>query len=100
MSVQVFFHLCWLDFLGEDENKILSFINNACPTSMKEDQGIYVPIGKTPFLEVCGRLFHLPGIPLVPIVHVNQWPLKAYFVRYNGPMESAKREVRKALSIP
>jgi len=99
MSVQVFFHLCRLNFIDEKDENILSFVNKALPAPMKADQGVYSTIGKAPFLEVCGKLFHHRGIPLVPIVHVKQWPLKPHFVRYTEPMELAKRAVRKALSI-
>jgi len=99
MSVQVFFHLCRLNFIDEKDENVFSFIDKARPISSKIDQGVYATVGKAPFLEVCGRLFHYRGIPLVPIVHVKQWPLKARFVRYTEPMESAKCEVRKALKI-
>ena len=99
MSVQTFYHLCRLGFLDEKNDKILAFINKARPTSPKIDLGVYKTSGKAPFLEVCGRLFHHQGIPLVPIVHVKQWPLKTRAIRYAEPMQQAKHEVRKALTI-
>jgi len=99
MSVQTFYHLCRLDFLDEKDEKILTFVSKARPVARKVDQGVFVTSGKAPFLEVCGQLFHHQGIPLIPILHVKQWPLKARTARYTEPMESAKREVRKALSI-
>ncbi|MFU8772233.1 MAG: hypothetical protein ACNA8H_07420, partial [Anaerolineales bacterium] len=66
----------------------------------KVDQCVYKTSGTVPFPDVCGRLFHHRCIPLVPIVYVKQWPLKARFAKYFDPMEMAKREVRKALSTP
>jgi hypothetical protein len=99
MSVQVFYHLCLLSFLDEKDETSLSFIHKACPVDRMVDRGIYATTGIAPFLDVCGKLFHHRGIPLVPIVHIKQWPIKARFVRYTKPMESAKREVRRALSL-
>jgi len=95
MSVQTFYHLCRLGFLDEKDEKILTFVSKARPVSLKVDQGVFVTSGKAPFLEVCGQLFHHCGIPLIPILHVKQWPLKARTVRYIEPMELAKREIRK-----
>ena len=77
----------------------LEALEQARTAACKVAQGVYVTSGKASFLEVCGRLFHHRGIPLVPIVHVKQWPLKARTTRYTKPMELAKREVRKGLSI-
>lgn len=47
-----------------------------------------------------GQRFHHRAVPVIPVVHVKQWPLKARFVRYEAPMEAAKREVRAALALP
>ena len=74
-------------------------LNKARSVPRKVEQGVYATTGTAPFLEVCGELFHHRGIPVVPIVHVKQWPLKTRFIRYTEPMESAKREVRRAISI-
>jgi hypothetical protein len=98
MSVQVLYHLCRLGFVDEDDDNIRSFTKQARPKSKGVEQGVYSTLGKAPFLAVCGNLFHHQGIPLVPIVHIKQWPLKPSFARYAEPMESAKCEVRKALS--
>jgi hypothetical protein len=98
MSVQVLYHLCRLGFLDEEEETILTFTHKARPVTSKLEQGVYKSTGTAPFLEMCGRLFHHRDIPLIPIVHVKQWPLKKRFVRYTEPMESAKREVRTAIS--
>jgi hypothetical protein len=99
MSVQVFYHVCRSGFLDENDEKILKFIHKARPVFSKAEQGVYKTTGKAPFLDVCGKLFHHRGIPVVPVVHVKQWPLKTRFIRYTEPMQSAKREVRRAISI-
>ncbi len=99
MSVQVFYHLCRLGFIDEDDETILKFIRKARPVVSKVNQGVYETNGIAPFLDVCGKLFHHRGVPLVPVVHVKQWPLKARTARYSVPMELAKSEVRIALSI-
>jgi hypothetical protein len=99
MSVQVFYHLCRLGFLDEEDETILTFIHKSRPVFSKVEQGVYKTTVTAPFLDVCGKLFHHRGIPVVPVVHVKQWPLKTRFVRYTEPMESAKREVRRAISI-
>jgi hypothetical protein len=98
MSVQVFYHLCRLGFVDEQNETILTFIHKAQPAARKTDLCVYETIGTAPFLDVLGKLFHHQGVSLVPIVHVKQWPLKARTTRYSVPMELAKREVRKVLS--
>lgn len=97
MAVQVFYHLCRSGFLDEKDELILTFIHKAGPVFSKAEKGVYKTTGTAPFLDVCGKLFHHRGIPLIPIVHVKQWPLKKRFARYAEPMEAAKRGVRAAL---
>jgi hypothetical protein len=100
MSLQTFYHLCHLGFLDEANERISRFIKEAQPSRRKADQGVYFSRGEAPFLEVCGGLYHHRGIPLVPVMHVKQWPLKGRAIRYNEPMELAKRAVREALTLP
>jgi hypothetical protein len=99
MSQQTFYHLCRLGFLDEADETISAFIPKAKPSPRKVAQGVYVSSGKAPFLEVCGRRFHHRGIPLVPVLHVKLWPLKAQAIRYTGPMDLAKREVKEVLAL-
>jgi hypothetical protein len=98
MSVQVFYHLCRLDFLDEHTNEIQVLIEEARPNARKVDQGAYITYGTAPFLEVCGHLYHHKGIPLIPILHIKQWPLRDRTIRYTGPMNLAKENIRKILS--
>ena len=53
--------------------------------------------GRAPFLAVCGRRFHHRGVPVVPIVHVKQWPLKPKMVKYTEPMQRAALEIRQLI---
>jgi len=93
MGVQTFYHLCWQGFVDEDSELVARFVAGACPRASKAKQGIYVQSGKAPFLTVCGRKFHHRGVPLVPILHIKQWPLNAQMIRYTESMEQAKQHV-------
>jgi hypothetical protein len=97
MAVQTFYHLCRLGFLDEHSDLLARFVAGARPRRSKAAQGLYVQSGKAPFLAVCGELFHHRGVPVVPIVHVKQWPLGKRMVKYREPMERAKGHVRAAL---
>jgi hypothetical protein len=97
MAVQPFYHLCRLGFVDEDSELVRRFVAGARPRASKAEQGIYVQSGKAPFLAVCGLRFHHRGVPVVPILHVKQWPLKARMVRFKEPMRQAQQQVRTAL---
>jgi hypothetical protein len=97
MAVQPFYHLCRLGFIDEDTELMRRFVAGARPRASKAEQGIYVQTGRAPFLAVCGRRFHHRGVPIVPIVHVKQWPLKARMVRFKEPMRQAQQQVRTVL---
>lgn len=97
MAVQPFYHLCRLDFVDEDTELVRRFLAGARPRSSKAAQGVYVQSGRAPFLAVCGRRFHHRGVPVVPILHVKQWPLRPRSVRYQDPMQKASEQVQVAL---
>ena len=97
MAVQPFYHLCRLGFIDEDTELVRRFVAGARPRASKAEQGIYVQSGRAPFLAVCGCRFHHRGVPVVPIVHVKQWPLKARMVRFKEPMQQAQQQIRAAL---
>jgi hypothetical protein len=96
-SCQVFYHLCSLGFLNEKDERITLFVKNASPNKNKQAQGAYVTTGRAPFLNVCGERFHHDGIPVVPVLHVKQWPIKPQFIRYTEPMERAKKAIGEIL---
>jgi hypothetical protein len=97
MAVQTFYHLCRLGFIDEDSELVSRFINAALPRASKAVQGIYETVGEAPFLAVCGQRLHHRGVPVVPIVHVKQWPLNARMVRLKEPMRQAQQQIRAAL---
>jgi hypothetical protein len=96
MALQTFYHLCHWGFIDEkDSELIVQFVAGARPRPAKAEQGIYTQSGSAPFLAVCGQRFHHRGVPVVPIVHVRQWPLKPRMVRYTEPMERAALEIQQ-----
>lgn len=97
MAVQPFYHLCRLGFLDEDSELVKRFVAGARPRPAKAEHGMYVQSGRAPFLEVCGFRFHHHGVPVVPIVHVKQWPLKPRLVTYTEPMHRARGAIQGAL---
>ena len=97
MAVQPFYHLCRLGFLDDDSDLVRQFLSGARPRPDKAAQGVYVQSGRAPFLNVCGQRFHRRGVPVVPIVHVKQWPLKRRMARYEEPMQRARQEIQAAL---
>ena len=97
MSMQTFYHLCRLEFLDEDDERIETYVKTAQPKPVNAEQGSYVAKGKAPFLKVCGQRFHHQGIPVVPILHVKMWPIKPRFIRYTEPMQKARKEISAIL---
>jgi hypothetical protein len=98
MAVQPFYHLCRWGFIDAGDAELIArFLIGAPPRPSKAEQGIYVQSGSVPFLAVCGRLFHHRGVPVVPVVHVKQWPLKPRMVRYTEPMERARHQIRQLI---
>jgi hypothetical protein len=98
LSLQVSFHLGRLCFFDETDERILNFVRQARPASIKANQGAYVSVGTAPYLEMCGRRLHHHGIPVVPMLHVKQWPLGARMKRYTDPMLNAAQEIRSVLA--
>ncbi len=73
------------------------FLAGARPRPEKAALGLYRSAGRAPFLNVCGRRFHHRGVPVVPVVHVKQWPLGPQMVRYEPLMRMAQRHISGAL---
>lgn len=97
MAVQPFYHLCRLGFIDTDTELVRQYVLGGHPRASKAAQGIYAQSGSAPFLAVCGQRFHHHGVPVVPIVHVKQWPLGPRMIRYTEPMQNAAQEIRAAL---
>jgi hypothetical protein len=96
-SCQVFYNLCRLGFLDEKDEGIDLFVKNASPKKDKAELGVYATTGKAPFLDMCGKRFHHHFIPVVPVLHVKQWPIKNRMIRYTDSLEHAKREIKGAV---
>jgi hypothetical protein len=98
MAVQPFYHLCRWGFIDEGDSELITrFLEGARPHPAKAEQGVYTQSGSAPFLAVCGQRFHHRDVPVVPIVHVRQWPLKPRMVRYTEPMERAQQEIQQLM---
>ncbi|MBE7467625.1 MAG: hypothetical protein HS114_00600 [Anaerolineales bacterium] len=101
MSVQTFYHLCRWRFIDETNQVLTQFIHAARPVPERAKLGLYQQSGKAPFLTVCGQRFHHEGVPVVPILHVKQWPLRLRMRRYADPMQQAQWQIQTLLrSIP
>jgi hypothetical protein len=97
LSLQVTYHLARVNFFDGAVDDVLTFVHQARPVPGKAAQGVYTPVGTTPFLAMCGkRLYHL-GVPVVPVLHVKQWPLRDHMRRYKGSMQNASQEIRQLL---
>ena len=100
MSPQVFYHLVRTGFVTDPDKDLQAFLKRAQPKPAASRKGVYEPSGKSPFLLVCGQEYHHrnPLPPIVPIVHVKQWPLNSRMKpRYCPLMERAKKIIRRCL---
>ncbi len=93
MSLQTFYHLCRLGFVDENTDLVKSFVASAQPRATKAREGIYMPTRTAAFLAVCGQRFHHHGVPVVPILHVRQWPLRDTAAKYKEPMQKAHHRI-------
>jgi hypothetical protein len=77
----------WLQMLGL-YSSTGNFVKNAEPKTKAAKLGYYEPVGKSPFLEICGKKYLAGNIPIYPILHVKQYPLKGRIAaNYNKRME-------------
>ena len=88
MAPQVLYHLVRLDFVTNPDENLLAFLKTARPSPAATIKRAYVPVGRNPFLEVCGRKYYhrSDGVPIIPIVHVKQWPLNNRMEPHYGPL--------------
>jgi len=98
LSLQVSYHLGRMGFFDETDERVRNFVCQARPSPKKADQGVYVPVGVAPFLEICGQRFHHHHTPIVPVLHIKQWPLQPQMTRYREPMLHAAQEIRHVLA--
>ena len=100
LSLQVAYHLARLRFFDEDDEHLRDFVHQARPAPAKARQGVYHPAGPAPFVNFCGRRLHHQAVPVVPVLHVKQWPLRPLMTRYVEPMTRAAQEIRQVMSRP
>ena len=72
MSQQVNYWLQKIGFYFSTEN----YLEQSEPKMKMTENGYYEPIGKSPFLRICGNRYFVGKIPLFPVLHVKQYPLK------------------------
>lgn len=100
MSPQVFYHLARTGFVADSDENLGRFLKKAQLKPAISERGAYEPTAKSPFLLVCGRRYHHRNdlTPIIPIVHVKQWPLNSRMNNHCGPlMKEAMVNIRRSL---
>ncbi len=72
MSQQVNYWLQKLGFYSSTEN----YLEQSRPKEKAAQNHYYEPVGKSPFLEICGNKYCVGTIPLFPVLHLKQYPLR------------------------
>jgi len=81
MSEQVNYWLQKLQFYSSGDD----YLGQSEPKSQAAEQGYYEPVGRSPFLKICGNKYLAEGIALFPVLHVKQYPLKGHIkANYEG----------------
>ena len=92
MSLQVFYHLARVRFVGNRPGSTLrAFLQKARPDPRAAEEGVYRPCQPYAFLPVCGRIFRHSRVPAVPVVHVGQW---SRGIRPGSPYHSRMEKAR------
>jgi len=103
MAPQVLYHLVRLGFVANPDENLLTFLRRAQPSPAAAVKKSYVPVGPNPFLMVCGRKYYHrgDGVPIIPVVHVKQWPLNNRMEpHYGSLMRIAATNVKDCLMRP
>jgi len=102
MAPQVFYHLVRLGFVANPDESLLTFLRAARPSPAAVVRKAYVPVGRSPFLGVCGRKYYhrSDGVPIIPVVHVKQWPLNKLMEPHYGPLMRMAATNVKACLMP
>lgn len=100
MSLQVFYHLARSGFVTSPTTETEGFLRAAMPHAERAAEGAYSPVGRSPFLDVCGKLFYHRELPVAPVLHVKQWPLKARMRAYKPAMQAAAHTIQLCLGGP
>ncbi len=88
MTPQVFYHLVRTGFVANIDESLIEFLSKARPSELAKQRKAYQPSGRSPFLTVCGGkyYYHNDQIPIIPIVHVKQWPLNSRMAPHYDPL--------------
>ena len=100
MAPQVLYHLVRLGFIANPDENLRTFLITARSSPATANRKAYVPVGRSPFLKVCGRKYYHrnDGVPIIPIVHAKQWPLnKRMEPHYGSLMRMATKHARACL---
>lgn len=73
MSLQVFYHLVRWGFVPNESVDMKEFLQKARPAESYAMQGAYRPTEQRAFVDVCGNRYSYYGVPVIPILHVNNW---------------------------
>ncbi len=97
MSQQVNYWLQKLDFC----TPVRSFLAAAAPTERGclNQPPYYQPRSSGAFQLICGQVLQAEGKPLLPVLHVKNWPLKGAFLRtYGEAMDGCVGLVRELVT--
>jgi len=100
MTPQVFYHLVRTGFVADSSEEVISFLRRARASPTASARKAYDPVGRSPFLTVCGQKYHHRNdlTPVIPVLHVKQWPLNSRMrPHYGCLMEMATRNIRLCL---
>jgi len=85
----------WLQKLGF-YSSTTNYIRNSEPRERGVSKNYYEPVGKSPFLEICGKKFLASRIPLFPVLHVKQFPLRGNIKKNYQPLiDNCINEIKK-----
>lgn len=88
MSQQVNFWMQYFNFYTSSEE----YLKSSKPKQKGLYNNYYEPEGKSPFLMICGEKYFYKDIPIVPILHVKQYPLKGRIKDNYLPLLNKGRE--------
>lgn len=94
MSLQVNY---WLQKLGLYQSSI-EFVKNSSPKTIgvHNEPPYYEPVGKSPFLMICGNRYQVAGgtQTVIPILHAKCFPLNKQFRAYEPAYEKIRNYFR------
>ena len=74
------------------------FLSKTQPNGLYAMQNAYVPAEERAFVDVCGNRYHHGEIPVIPILHVNNWQRMIKGAPYSSQMKKAVENISGTLS--